>query len=950
MKYYFLYIVFYVFFAQFLSAQKQNLTIEDNFDKAIHYHYTNKDSAYYYYERTIELADQQNNLDYLLYSFQYLINANGHFYDLKNYQLNLQREDSLLNFDKRLNTYPYLEYYKNYLLFDKGNYNYKVKRYAIARQYFQQLHTILNKSPVQKRTKEDMAMLSSIYSFLGLVYKHTGKNELAIYTFQKDLALLKKNRDSIENWESRFFNTKKLISQVYEEKGEFSKAHVLLKETLAFYKPKGRDPSYKNNILSIYKLLAENYIQQKKFQQAILTLKESDKFYLNDNPFEREEDLIYGDAYLGLKKYQKSEKYYKESLQKTKGYRNNQKHQDIATVHARLGNLYVEQQQFDKGLEQYQLALIQLEEDFNTIDFNRNPNPKYTFSKTVLISILKEKSATLYKAYLSTNKLSYLKNAHHTSKVIISTLDELRPEFESKLDKQFLIQKTYPSIQKMVVMAYELYHKTKENLYIDDAFFFMEKSKSIFLLEAIRNAEANKYGEIPEAIINKGQQFRANISYLEQEIFKTTLVNNSLIDSLSSLKNTYYNYLAKIEKEYSKYYDLKYNSDVVLLQTVQQHLQKNQAVLSYLATENMLYLIVIEANGKTLFKLPFDKELKKTIERLYRKSSILNIEDTSIFNDSYAVYQGILEPALQKTEATDLMILADDILQYVPFDALVTTNITPTYLLKTHSISYGSSATLLQEQTNRKRSGERNLLVFAPQFHGETVAYNQQRTDMSPLLYNQQEAQRISQYFNGKVFNGDQASIQNFKNEVSNYGILHFATHASANDEYPDYSYLAFSNDSTASNLLYVKDLYNYTINADLVTLSACQTGIGKLQKGEGMLSLARAFNYAGASAIVTTLWKINDQSTSEIMTNFYKNLSEGLNKKEALRQAKLTYLMTNDDPLLNHPYYWSGIVLTGNALPIVTTISYLWWILWVVLGIVFGWVLFSSLRKKESK
>jgi CHAT domain-containing protein len=135
-----------------------------------------------------------------------------------------------------------------------------------------------------------------------------------------------------------------------------------------------------------------------------------------------------------------------------------------------------------------------------------------------------------------------------------------------------------------------------------------------------------------------------------------------------------------------------------------------------------------------------------------------------------------------------------------------------------------------------------------------------------------------------------------------------------------------------------------------LVTLSACQTGIGKLQKGEGMLSLARAFNYAGASSIITTLWKINDQSTSEIMASFYKNLSDGLSKKEALRQAKLTYLTTNDDPLLNHPYYWSGIVLTGNTMPVVST-NYLLWIFLSIAGVVlirFLYVLF--LKRHKSK
>jgi len=930
---------------QIANAQQTKTTVESFFNKALDYHYINKDSAYYYYEKTIQLADQQNNLDYLVYSFQFLINANGHYYDLKNYQINLQREDSLLQYDKRFDTYLYNQYYKDYLVFDKGNYYFKIKQYTLAKWHFNKLKNKIIAKPTNSLSKDDIAMLSSLYAFLGSIYKLMGKNEQAEYTFQKDIIFLKKNRDSIENWESRLFNTKKLLSQVYEEKKVFDKANELIKEAFNFYKFRKEDPTYKNNILSTYLMLAENFVQQKNYKQALLTLKENAKFYPNENPFERDVDLAYGDAYLGLKNYQKAKEYYNESLEKTKVYRNYQKHQDLATVHARLGNLYLEQQQFNKGLLQYQQALIQLEEGFNSTNLNTNPSPKKVSSKTVLMRILKEKLDALHKVYLSTNNIKYLNNAHLTSKVIIKTLDELRPEFESKLDKQFLIQNTYPSIQKMVTIAYELFDKTKANQYIDDAFFFMEKSKSILLLEAIRNTEATKYSKIPETVINEEQQFRATISHIEQEIFNDESRNKPLVDSLYSLKNSYYNFLEKIEKGYPKYYDLKYKPDVVSLKIVQEQLQKNQAVLSYLVTENNLHITIIDANQKTVLKLPYTSELQKTIQRLYRKSSTLNIEDTSIFEDSYAVYKAILEPALQKTKATDLTIIADDLLHYVPFDALVTSSENPSYLLKTHSISYASSATLLQEHNKKKTSRESEILVFAPQFNGETVAYNQQRTEMSPLLYNQQEAQQIAKYFKGKIFSGNQASIKSFNNAVENYSLLHFATHASANDEYPDYSYLAFSNDSTASNLLYVKDLYNYQINADLVTLSACQTGIGKLQKGEGMLSLARAFNYAGASAIVTTLWKINDQSTSEIMSNFYKNLSEGLSKKEALRQAKLTYLETNDDPLLNHPYYWSGIVLTGNTMPITVT-NYLWWVLLGGLGLI--GILYMLFQRKQ--
>ena len=942
-------IIIIIIFIQSLTAQNDQTSVENAYNEAINYHYSNKDSAYFYYKKTIRLADRQNNLEYLMYAYLYLINANGHYYDLKNYHSNLQKEDSLLHYDKRLDTFSSIAYFKDYLLFDKGHYNYKIKQYAVAKNYFQQLSLKLNSIPQKEVTKDQISMLSSINSFLGSIYKHTGKYELATYIFHKNIAFIDKNRDSIDGWEFRIYNSKKLLSQVFEEKKEFKKANGLLKEVLSFYKTKVSEPRFKNNLLSTYLLLEKNEVTQGKFKQAIRTLEENATFYPNNNPFEREVDVIYGDAYLGLKNYQKAENYYKESLAKTKAYRNHQKHQDVATVYAKLAKLYMQQQEIEKGLTHYQLALQQLANGFNDNNITKNPFPEKVQSKTVLLTILREKLTALFDSYHSTQKASYLINAHQTSKTIINTLDELRPEFESKIDKQFLITETYPSIQKMVTIAFELYKNTEDSTLIDDAFYFMEKSKSILLLEAQRNAEATKYGGVPEVILSKSQQFSANISHLEQEVFNTKTQNQQLIDTLFSLKNYYTHFLSTIEKKYPKYYALKYQSAVVSLNNVQQQLQKNQALFSYLATEDFLYLIVIEAKHKYIYKFPFKEKLKNSIQQLYRKSSKLNIQDASIYNDSYTIYKTIVAPALEKTTATELLIIADDLLNYIPFDALITSKKEHSYLIKTHTVSYASSATLLLEHNKKKSINDNKLLVFAPQFNGKQTTFNQEKTAMNPLLYNEREAQQIARYFNGKIYNGNKASIANFNKEVGKYNLLHFATHASANDEFPDYSYLAFSGDSTTSNLLYVKDLYNYEINADLVTLSACQTGIGKLQKGEGMLSLARAFNYAGASSIITTLWKINDQSTSEIITRFYQNLSNGLSKKEALRQAKLTYLKTSDDPLLNHPYYWSGIVLTGNTMPVTTTHS-LWWILLGVVGVVvLGLLYVSFLRKQES-
>lgn len=937
-------------FLCFQSSNSQTTELEQAYNNAYNYHYTNKDSAYHYYNKTIDLGDKQNELEYMLSAYIYLMNANGHYYDLKNYQKNLKQEDSLLRYDPRFKNLENINYYTDYLLFDKGNYHYKIKDYTTAKGYFQKLLTKLISIPKEQRNRNDLATLSSIYSFLGAIYKHTGKFELAEYNYKKDIALISTYRDSFIDWTTSTMNSKKLLSQVYESKKNYSAANLLLIETLKFYKSQLKDPSFKNRILSTYILLAKNYILQENFSLAIATLNESAQLHFEDNPFSREVDLIYGDAYLGLKDFDKAEAYYTTALLKITTYRENQKHPDLAEVYARLGKVALKKKNIQVALTNYQRALMQLEKDFNNPDYSSNPDPNEVLSKTVLITTLKEKLNALLESYTITKDIEYLKKANITSKAFIKTLDVLRPEFESKLDKEFLTTETYPTIQTMVQISYDLYQERKEKKYLDDAFYFIEKSKSIALLEAHRNSEATIYGSIPEDIISEEQIYRAKISYLDKEIFNSKLnEKDALIDSLFTTKKRYYDYIAKIEKDYPKYHALKYMSDVISTEEIKNQLNENQSLLSYLVTDNSIFLIVINHKNDTFYKLPFNENLTKTITDFYRQLSTPNIEDRTAYSkNSTFIYKAIIEPALLNNQTTDIIIIADDVLNYIPFDVLQTDSENESsYLLSKYTISYASSATLLHEQNKIAVKSSNNLMIFAPHFNelisGQKVS--QERIDFGPLLYNGQEAQNISSYFKGSIYDGNKASIENFKNDFGSYNLIHFATHASANDEFPDYSYLAFEDTEDDSNLLYVKDLYNYRIDADLVTLSACQTGFGKLQKGEGMLSLARGFNYAGVPSLVTSLWKINDQSTSEIMKLFYENLSYGLTKKEALRQAKLGYLKSNDDAILRHPYYWSGILITGNTAALNTT-NYLLWSILTILGILLIWFFYKKLIK----
>ena len=206
-------------------------------------------------------------------------------------------------------------------------------------------------------------------------------------------------------------------------------------------------------------------------------------------------------------------------------------------------------------------------------------------------------------------------------------------------------------------------------------------------------------------------------------------------------------------------------------------------------------------------------------------------------------------------------------------------------------------------------------MIFSP------IAYNRilSRDGSVQLPYAQKEIAQISKITGGRGLLKNQALESGFRQQAPNYQVLHLATHGLVEDLRPMYSRLVFApeQDSTNDGFLHAYEIYNMQLPADLVVLSACNTGIGKMEKGEGIMSLSRAFFYAGVKSILMSLWSVSDESTAELMLEFYKEIEKGEGKDRALRQAKMNYLQNQTVAIKAHPYFWAGFVLKGNADPI---------------------------------
>jgi len=178
------------------------------------------------------------------------------------------------------------------------------------------------------------------------------------------------------------------------------------------------------------------------------------------------------------------------------------------------------------------------------------------------------------------------------------------------------------------------------------------------------------------------------------------------------------------------------------------------------------------------------------------------------------------------------------------------------------------------------------------------------------------EVNELINITSGKAIMGSKASEKTFVEESKNYQIIHLSSHAFLDNENPSLSELLFyiSDDSLFDGHLTAYEICYLDLHAELVVLSACRTGLGKINRGEGVMSLGRAFSFAGVPATLMSLWKIPDQATAQIMPYFYESLRAGKSKTEALNIARKKYLEHTHIDQLKHPYYWGGFVLYGKT------------------------------------
>jgi len=507
----------------------------------------------------------------------------------------------------------------------------------------------------------------------------------------------------------------------------------------------------------------------------------------------------------------------------------------------------------------------------------------------------------------------------------------------------------------------QLLHTLTDSLhYWQESFDYAERSKAYLLYESMKNADALHIAGIPDNLLEQEYNLRVEIAFHDKK--RQEMLTNGMSDTdttvlaisskLFDLNRKHEDLIQLFENQYPEYYQAKYGLKSASLPEVQQSLAPNQTMLQYVVGDSSIFLFVVQKNFFEVQEIKKDFPLERWVDSLTRlgiygyhtlpmDKRTSNLEATTVQNYTHTaqrLYEKLIAPVKAKL-TPELIIIPDGVLGYVPFETLLSKapgrkGVFASYpfLLREHRISYCYSATLLREMHNKKHRHmpEKSVLALAPFYRGNVETLNARvdtselfalRDSLNTLNASGDEVAIIAKLLKGTPLYGAAASLDTFRQLAAQHRILHLSTHGKADDRVGDYAYLALGvpGNNKDYEKLYARDLYNLELNADLVVLSACETGIGKLRRGEGIVSLARAFAYAGAKSLVTSLWKVDDSKTKDLLVDFYKQLKAGKPKDEALQQAKLDFLTQNrkNGGTLMHPFYWAGFIAIGDMSPI---------------------------------
>lgn len=743
------------------------------------------------------------------------------------------------------------------------------------------------------------------------------------------------------------------LADIYFGLGDYEKSRKLVElaisERQRLLEPD--DPSLASAIehLAYLELQSGNYLEAEKKLKDYL--KYCQKYFgeVSAKTSWAYKDL--GLLHLKLKDFNKSEEFFNKAIQSQKLVGDPDVDPYLAKIYHNRSSLYVETRRADEALSDLNKSLqiysrsrdhdnnviVGIYLDMAEIYIKKN-NTKKADSLTInALELTHDKESLSTQAPYLLPNIYYLKAlAKVRSNANALTLETAMNDLESaiqflKSNKQsFLDEESkimlYDAHKKVFEfaedLAYSLYLETRDEKWINTFFRLTEENRTILLRSRLQNFSALDFAGVPDSILRKERKLASKLRNEGEDLQD--------MKNVVDLERQYNALIQYIQEHYPEYYALKYFDKTYSIKDVQSNLVSNDnSLLIYSLTNDYVYALLIDHESAQISRLPkndLTNDIKKLNEALVKGNlNMINSFTTSLYNS-------LVAPLRSSIKQHELIIVPDEELFFLNFEILPDLEIDENKLLiHSYTISYHLSTTVALQFSGLNENSSGNLLTFAPGFTDrQKLNYRASVSDSAQLddkflTYIQQPfavetAKNIAGIFQGASFVEENADETTFKNESGKYGIIHLGTHAEINHNSPLMSHLVLSKnvkkDSLDDGYLHAYEIYQMPLQAELAVLTACETGVGKQQNSEGVISLAHSFTYAGCPSIVMSLWRIDEKTSSGIINDFYHYLAAGMKKNEALRQAKLDYLDRVPEELQS-PYYWAGLVLLGDQSPV---------------------------------
>ncbi|RAJ15066.1 CHAT domain-containing protein [Olleya aquimaris] len=606
---------------------------------------------------------------------------------------------------------------------------------------------------------------------------------------------------------------------------------------------------------------------------------------------------------------------------------------DKTSISAReLAKLQVEEAQLHFKLNDFNSASKKLKIALNTLlpTYNGQDIPKHEdlYADNTFIDIFD------LLAQLQSNFINAL--ACYDRSFYVSEL--LQDNITSQEAKLIHLNANRRRSEACINLLFNAYKKEEHANYLHQAFAYAEKNKASILKESIDKKSLLQ--QFPnDSLLLKEQTLLQQQEQLTNAIIKAQYQNNSVqINKLSQDLTETSIALKQLKKEIDNKYPNSINKELSI-KTIQDKLLKDNAVLvEYFYGETAVFQFLISPTTIDLFKIERDDHFNTSVEQYidyFNNSSLINNNIQQFTSDAYKLYK------LLRFENTstykNVVVIPDSFLNFIPFESFLSQETTTTnyskmpFVATQQQLAYNVSASFYLTTKPFKYSNE--VLGVFPVFD---------KTD-AKLTYSINEAESIEKEVNAKFLMYDAATKQDVLSQANQFGILHLSTHASSG------TFTIPANIDFIDQKLFLNELYSLNLQNNLVVLSACETGIGKLQKGEGSMNLARGFQYAGVENLLFSLWKINDLSTSQLMASFYKNYSKQQSAFVANHLSKVEYL--NNSSISNikkSPYYWSAFVYYGDLTP-QTTLGTSKYLVFAFVGLGIALLLWIVIRRRNN-